>query len=153
MTGIIGKQRSNHKRFKFVVEIDGVKCAGFEKCSELKAEVAVVEQHEGGAIIPNKSPGRMKFSDVTLERGASADSDLWDWFNEVARGASGLGDVDYSYKRGLDIVQQDRDGEELRRWRIFGAWPTAFVAGEWDNTSDENVIESITLTFDYFNMA
>ncbi len=27
-----------------------------------------------------------------------------------------------------------------------------FVAGEWDNESDENVIESVTLTCDYFEL-
>jgi hypothetical protein len=27
-----------------------------------------------------------------------------------------------------------------------------FVAGEWDNEADENVIESVTLTFDYFEL-
>jgi len=27
-----------------------------------------------------------------------------------------------------------------------------FVAGDWDNESDENVIESVTLTNDFFEM-
>ena len=27
-----------------------------------------------------------------------------------------------------------------------------FVAGDWDNESDENVIESVTLTFDFFEL-
>ncbi len=26
------------------------------------------------------------------------------------------------------------------------------VAGEWDNESDENVIESVTLTYDFFEL-
>ncbi len=46
----------------------GVGSAGFAKCSELSAEVAKVEYHEGGSLIPFKSPGRLTFSDVTLER-------------------------------------------------------------------------------------
>jgi hypothetical protein len=32
------------------------------------------------------------------------------------------------------------------------AWSVKFVAGEWDNESDENVIESVTLTYDYFEL-
>jgi hypothetical protein len=55
-----------------------------------------------------------------------------------------------NYKRNLDIVQQDRDGVTLRRWSLSRAWPVKFVAGEWDNESDENVIESVTLTYDFF---
>jgi hypothetical protein len=28
-----------------------------------------------------------------------------------------------------------------------------FVAGDWDHEPDENVIESVTLTFDFFELA
>jgi phage tail-like protein len=148
---IIGTPRSYFKKFKFIIECDGIVHAGFQKCSELSAEVAKVEYYEGGALIPNKSPGRLTFSDITLERGATIDQDLFKWFQDVANTASGLGLLDPDYKRNLDIVQQDRDGTTLRRWPIVGAWPTKFVAGEWDNESDENVIESVTLTYDYFD--
>jgi phage tail-like protein len=149
---IIGNPRSFHKRFKFVVEIDSVKHAGFQKCSELSVEIANVQYYEGGSLIPNKSPGRMTFPDVTLERGATQDRDLFDWFQQVANLASGLGLNDIDYKRNFDIVQQDRDGSTLRRWSITNAWPVKFVAGEWDNEADENVIESVTLSFDYFEL-
>jgi hypothetical protein len=36
-----------------------------------------------------------------------------------------------------------------RRWSLSRAWPVSFVAGDWDNESDENVIELVTLTFDF----
>jgi phage tail-like protein len=147
---IVGNPRSFHKRFKFVIEADGIASAAFQKCSEISVEVAKVEYHEGGSLIPNKSPGRLTFADVTLERGATMDEDLFKWFQDVAVTSSGLGLVDSDYKRNLDIVQQDRDGSTLRRWTLVGAWPIKFVAGEWDNESDENVIESVTLTYDYF---
>ena len=149
---VIGNPRSFHKKFKFIVEADDVTSSGFQKCSELSVEVAKVEYFEGGSIIANKSPGRLTFSDVTLERGATQDRDLFRWFQDVAITSSGLGLADVNYKRNLDIVQQDRDGVTLRRWSISRAWPTKFVAGEWDNESDENVIESVTLTYDYFEL-
>ena len=60
---VIGKPRSFHKKFKFIVEIDGVGHAGFQKCSELSVEVANVQYFEGGTLIPNKSPGRLTFAD------------------------------------------------------------------------------------------
>jgi hypothetical protein len=71
---------------------------------------ANVQYFEGGSLIPNKSPGRLTFSDVTLERGATEDRDLFgDWLQHVAITSSGLGLTDVNYKRNLDIVQQDRD--------------------------------------------
>jgi len=80
------------------------------------------------------------------------DRDLFDWVQDVAITSSGLGLVDPYYKRNLDIVQQDRDGTTLRRWSLSRAWPTKFVAGEWDNESDENVIEQVTLAYDFFEL-
>ena len=149
---IIGNPRTFAKKFKFLIEADDIGHAGFQKCSELSVEVANVQYFEGGSLIPNKSPGRLTFSDVTLERGATEDRDLFDWFQDVAITASGLGLTGVRFKRGVDIVQQDRDGTTLRRWALSRAWPVKFVAGDWDNEADENVIESVTLTYDSFEL-
>jgi phage tail-like protein len=149
---ILGAPRTFHKRFAYVVQIDDFQSAGFAKASELSVEVAQIDYYEGGALIPNKSPGRLKFADVTLERGATKDHDLFDWMSDVANAAANAGLVEPRFKRSLDIVQQDRDGSTLRRWRLSGAWPIKFVAGAWDNEADENVIESITLTYDFFTL-
>jgi phage tail-like protein len=89
---------------------------------------------------------------VTLERGATEDRDLFGWFQDVAITSSGLGLTDVNDKRNLDVVQQDRDGVTLRRWSLSRAWPIKFVAGEWDNESDENGIEQVTLTYDFFEL-
>jgi phage tail-like protein len=149
---VFGTPRTFSKKFKFVVEIDGVINAGFQKCSELSVEVANIQYYEGGSLTPNKSPGRLTFADVTLERGATQDRDLFDWLAQVANAAANAGLNEPGFKRNLDIVQQDRDGSTLRRWRLSGAWPVKFVAGEWDNEADENVIESVTLTYDFFQL-
>jgi phage tail-like protein len=150
---ITGAPRSFHKKFKFLCTIDGFTYSGFQKCSELSVELASVQHFEGGGLIPNKSPGRLTFADVTLERGATQDKELFAWFSDVAKLSSGLGLPDNAYKKHLDVVQQDRDGSTLRRWSLYNAWPVKFVAGEWDNGSDENVIESVTLTYDYFELS
>jgi phage tail-like protein len=147
---VIGQQRSFHKKFKFIVEIDRFGYSGWQKCSELSAEIAKVEHFEGGSLIPDKSPGRVTFSDLTLERGATKDEDLFTWFEEVVDVAANAGLVDDVYKRNGTVKQQDRDGKTLRRWGVEKAWPTKFVAGEWDNDADENVIEKATLTYDLF---
>ena len=150
---ILGQPRSFHSRWRFRIGIDSFGWAGFAKCSELSAELGKSEHYEGGASIPYKSPGRLSFSDVTLERGATQDKDLFRWFSDVVSVASGLGLPDPRYKRNLAIVQMDRDGSTLRRWTLYRAFPIKFVAGEWDNGSDEAVIESITLTYDYFQLS
>lgn len=52
---VIGNPRSFHKKFKFVVEIDDVGHAGFQKSSELSVEVANVQYFESGSLIPRPS--------------------------------------------------------------------------------------------------
>ena len=104
-----------------------------------------MQYFEGGSLIPNNT-----FSDVTLDRGAMQDRDLFDWFQEVAITSSGFGLTDVTYKRNLDIVQQDRDGTTVRRWSLSRAWPIKFVAGEGDNESDESVIEQVNVRQDFF---
>ena len=146
---IVGTPRSYHKKFKFIVEVDGVAVARFQKAGPIEIEVAVVEQHEGGDIIPVKEPGRAKVSDLTLDRGVTGDMDLWNWMQDVINIAANGGLVLDQYKRQLDIVEQDRDGTTLNRWRCKNCWPTKGKFGEWDNDSDENVIESVTLAYDY----
>lgn len=151
MPANIGTSRRFHRKYKFVIEIDNFGSSQWQKCSELSAEIAKIEQWEGGSLIPNKAPGRLTFADVTLDRGATDDEDLFTWYKQVANVAANIGAVDDDYKRNADVVQQQRDGKTIRRWFISQGWPTKFVAGDWDNTADENVMESTTMTYDYFD--
>ncbi len=151
MPAVIGKSRKFHKKYKFVVEMDDFDASQWQKCSELSAEIAKIEQWEGGALIPNKSLGRVTFSDVTLDRGATEDEQCFEWFKLCANVVANTGAIDDEYKKNGDVVQQDRDGKSLRRWNLSMGFPIKFVAGEWDNTSDENVMESITMTYDFFD--
>lgn len=147
-----GSPRSFFKRFKFVVEIDGFSYFGFQTCSELSAEVGVVTNREGGALVEDKSPGLLTVPNITLERGATKDEEMFNWFKEVVDMTSGLGSglPDPQYARSVDIVQQDRDGTELRRWKLASCWPRKFVAGAWDNNAEENVVQSLELVIHTF---
>ena len=150
---VLGQPTKYHKKFKFIVEIDGFGRADFQDCSELSVEVAEIQQWEGGRSIPEKDPGRLTVTDLTLQRGATSDRDMYDWFFQVSRMSDNAGLVTPDFKRNLDIVQLDNDGSELRRWRCYRAWPKKFMAGDsWDNTADENVIEAVVLALDFFEL-
>lgn len=150
---VFGTPRRYWKKFKFIVEIDGVAVAGFQKAGPLTATVGVVKQREGGRLAAVKDPGLYEAEDITLERGATSDQDLWNWFKEVvdATNNGGTGLNTPGFKRNYDLVQQDRDGSTVGRWRGFNVWPNTFSGGEWDNDAEENVIESVTLAQEFFD--
>jgi len=147
---VLGEVTRFQHKYRFDVQIDDFQHARFQTCSELSVEAAKIEHWEGGSLIPYKEPGRLTFTDVTLERGVTVDRDLYDWFLEVADAVANTGRVIPKFKRDVDIVQYGRNGSVLRRWTLLGAWPVKFVAGEWSNDDDGVVIESLTLTFDLF---
>lgn len=148
---VVGAPRVYEDKFKFIVEIDGVTHAGFNKCSELSAEIDKIEYREGGRLTAHKSPGLVNLTDITLERGAVADdSDLYQWFEEVVDLVANTGEVEDSFRRNFDIVILDRDNQPLKRWRCRDSWPTKFVAGDWDNDASEKTIEMVTITIDSF---
>lgn len=143
------------QRFRFVVEVaagtsGGFVRARFRSCSELSAEIAKSEIHHGGSVIPFKMPGRVTFTDVTLEYGATSDGALFAWFAQTAIAGGAIGGRGFAFKRPASIVEQDRDSSTENRWHLASAFPTKFVAGEWDNESDDFTISSVTLTYDFF---
>jgi phage tail-like protein len=149
----LGAPRNYHPKWKFTVRIDSISVANFQSCSELASEYGEVQQWEGGSIIPYKTPGRLTYDDITLARGVTGSTELYDWHKAVG-GSIEVGGTpaEPAFKRNLDIVQLDRTGVNVRVWRVFGCWPKRFVAGDWDNEADENVIEQLVLAYDYFQL-
>ena len=151
---VLGQPRKLHEKFKFVIEIDGFQSAFFQKMSELSVEAEVISYREGGSLIPQKDPGLLTFPAITLERGSSQDQDFIQWAEEMARARAGtpagIGLVAPAFKRNLSIIQRDRDNSILLRYDVFNAWVQKYVAGDWDNTTSDVVIETLTLEYDFF---
>lgn len=150
MAGIVGQPRSYDKRFLFGIEIDDAEVSWFETCSAIEEESGVVEQHEGGShLVADQSPGKTRWTPVTLGIGVTDNQELYDWRQQVVSSTANSGEPDATYKRNVAIVQKDRDGTEKGRWTLYDAWPSKCVWGEWDAKAEENVIAQITLTFRY----
>ena len=148
----VGQPRNFYKKFKFTVEIDGLTYAGFSSMSELKQSVGVVEHREGGTLLADKTPGLVTVDNVTLERGATKDRELWEWWREVVKtsNAQGTSLAESRFARSGALVQQDMDGSVLMRWNLSNTWPMSFSAGEWDNSAEEVVLHSVELVIENF---
>jgi len=156
-----GASRYVQTKHKFLVQCkSNFANAAFQSCSELSYEFAKIEYWEGGALIPIKVPGRVTYTDVTLSRGVSGNRDFDSW-GKVVADVSKNGPSDMvggkspnpspSFKADDAVIQErDIDNALKYEWTLIGAWPQKYVAGDWDNSTDEVVIEQLTLTYDYY---
>jgi len=159
---VTGGVRDTFIKHQFLVKLQGNFSATFQKCSELSMEIAKIEYHEGGNMIPWKLPGRVTIPDITLERGASTSKKFYQWMMKLANITAGAGSLQRgkgdnlaTYMSSATIYQLDRDGDmnnALRKWQLNKIWPLKYVAGEWDASTDEVVIESLTLSLDSFQL-
>ena len=119
-------------RFNFLVEIEGINRAGFMTVSGLEDETETREYREGGdQSSVRKLAGLTSYSPIVLEMGSTFDTALWDWRQLVKRnGAQGN-------RKSLSIIQQNEMREEVKRWQIFDAWPSKFMAPELDASSSD----------------
>ena len=120
-----------YKNFKFRVKWDGRYVAGVSKVSALKRSTEVVEHREGGdPSTSRKSPGRVKFEAITLERGVTHDTEFEVWANRVWNFGSGLGaEVSLaSFRKDLIIEVYNEAGQVVLAYKVFRAWVSEFQA-------------------------
>jgi phage tail-like protein len=125
--------------YNFRVEIDGITRAGFKSCSGLEISQNAGAYREGSdrSLIVRKIPGLVTTSDVTLARGITNDSELWQWRKKL-----GSGTVD---RRNMSIVLVDDSGKDVIRWNLRNCWPTKWTGPTLDATSDELAIETLVI--------
>lgn len=122
----------------FLLEIDGITSAGFSECTGLNAESNVIEYREGNeSITPRKLPGLNKFGNVTLKRGLSKDTALFDWHK-----AAMDGDIN---RTSVSIVVLDEKRQEQLRYNLVNAWPSKYTAPDLKANANEIAIESIEI--------
>lgn len=144
--------------YKFSVEYQGFTRAGFQKVTGLKSSVEVVEYREGN--MPDrmeKFAGMMSYDAITLERGISVDEDFNNWMKKVCDVVNGAGNTtvssgaqspdfgDNSYRQNIVIKLHDKTGKPVKQYTLLKAFPSEYVVGDFDATSNDVVISTLTL--------
>lgn len=120
-----------YKNFKFRVKWDGRYVAGISKVSALKRTTEVVEHREGGdPSTSRKSPGRVKYEAITLERGVTHDPDFEQWANKVWNHGAGPGSevslADFRKDVILDVFNEA--GQKALSYQLFRCWVSEYQA-------------------------
>lgn len=124
--------------YNFLVELDGIFGGAFQECSGFDSTIDVIEHREGGENTTlRKLPGMTKYSNITLKRGITDDTKLYDWHQQTVQG-------DIERKNG-SIVLLDRKGDEVARWDFVRAWPAKWDGPDLNAEGTDVAIEMMEL--------
>ena len=127
------------KSHLFLVEIDGITQASFSECSGFSSHVEVIEYREGGD--PNtvrKLPGKISYQDITLKRGLTSSSELYDWHMSAVN-------PPIQRKSGSVIVLDDTLAEQVR-WNFSNGWISKWDGPSLSGKGNDVAIETMTIT-------
>lgn len=125
----------------FVLDFDGMQVAGMTDV-RLTMQTDIIELKQSGPdgkLVVRKVPGRPKAPDITLTRGLTGDRAFDDWVATVQSDAASRNGV-------ISVV--DQAGAVLKRYRIFGAWPTKLEVGSLPAGEAAVLVETLVLTCD-----
>ena len=123
--------------------IDGHDLASFQKVDGISVEVQPIEYKaisltEG--LVTRKAPGQKKYGDITLTRGNVNDKSFLDWVHKVQGG-----DIAGARKSGAIELFDFNLTSTIHTYSFKNAWPTKWAMSGLAATSNEVMIETITL--------
>jgi phage tail-like protein len=117
--------------------LDGA-AGGFSECTGLELTMQAEEYREGGnntAVL--KFASRASWSNVTLKRGVSGNSDLWDWHFSFLEGRG--------KRRDGVIVLLDASRQPRQAWYFRRGLPVKYSGPSLNATQNSVVIEAIEI--------
>jgi len=145
--------KSLYQNWQFAIEVNGFDVALFRKGGEPKTEFEEVAFAPAGSMFDQKVAGRVKFDDVSLEKGIlqdGSDKAALDWIKQQVDVNAVTGQLPDQYMRDIDVVRYDRTGKETRRWTLHGAWVRVLEYDDLEGSNTENSIEKLTICYQYW---
>lgn len=135
---MVSERSDPFAQFNFIVELDGIEVAGFTEVGGIAAESDVIEYREG-ADTPTvrKLPGLLSYSNITLKKGYTTNSELWDWRKTTLDGIT--------ERRGGSIILLDEARTPVLRWNFVNGWVSKYEGPALNSTTNEAAIESIEI--------
>lgn len=111
--------------------------AGFSECTGLEMSMEVEDVNEGGNNgLVLKFPKRVKYGEITLKRGVTKSTELFDWLGGFAQGIG-------KRKDGV-ITLCDASHRPFAVWRFQRALPTKWSGPSMNAQQSTVAIESLT---------
>ena len=136
---------------RFIMEIDGIPSYMVKTANRPKLESEVVELDH--INLKRKIKGKSNWTDITITLYdpivPSGAQSVMEWIrtgHESITGRDGYADF---YKKNIDFYMLGPVGDKVEQWKIVGAWISSAEFGDVDWSSNDKVMISLTLTYDY----
>jgi phage tail-like protein len=124
-----------------LLDIDGVGVvANFTSVSGVSSEIEIVDNpyvNEQGKVTIAKLPGKPKTPTITLKRGLTGATEIWDWHILVMQGTP--------ERRNGSVILMNTMGEEVLRYNFTNAMVSKISLSEGGATASGVQIEEATL--------
>lgn len=138
----LGQRRDPLGSMRFFVDIGNVITGSFRECGGLGSETELIETKEalkGGFTIYIKTPGALKWENISLKRGITDSMEIWEWRKQVEQG-----DVEGARMNG-SIIMYDSEGNISARWNFIKGWPQKVTGPSFNATSNEIGVEELVI--------
>jgi len=129
-----------YRAYSFLVEIDGIRQAGFSECNGFGSSVDPTEYREGNEVplTARKLPGLTKFTNITLKWGLTDSRELFDWYTDITKGKI--------QRKNGSIVLMDTDGKtEKIRWNFTDGWLCKWDGPDFNATSNAISVQTMEI--------
>lgn len=115
--------------------------AAFAECDGLEMTMDVKTIREGGANgRAVRLTGVLNYGQLTLKRGMTSSSDLWDWFSAVM--------IDPSIRASAEVVMLAPNGSELARFVLGRCLPVKLKAPTLNAKDGTIAIEELQIAYE-----
>ena len=134
-----GDRTDPYRGYNFKIEIDNTEVAGFSEASGLTFDTDPVEYREGTDIPLHvrKLTGLRKFGNLSLKRGITNSTSLWDWYKNVLNGVPD--------RRNGAVILRDEEHNDVMRWEFENGWISKWEGPTLNATSNDVGIEGIEI--------
>jgi hypothetical protein len=136
---------------RFIMEIDGIPAYMIKTANRPKLESEVVELDHINT--KRKIKGKSNWTDITITLYdpivPSGAQSVMEWIrtgHESITGRDGYADF---YKKNIDFYMLGPVGDKVEQWKLIGAFISSAEFGDVDWSSNDPVMITLTLTYDY----
>lgn len=129
---------------RYMVSVDGYEVGSFNDLSAITVEVTPNANRSVSldGLITGKLTASVRPPIVTLKRGMSGGTELWNWYELVQRG-----DLRNARKTVLLSVRNATNGT-VAQYRLVNAWPVRLNVSGVNGATADTLYETLTLTAD-----